>query len=51
MPGCATTVVTWQGATAGVDAYPMRWASERVGITDQRDDFRFELTTAHAPQP
>ena len=51
MPGLARALVGWQGATAGVNAYPMRRASERVEIIDQRDDCRFELTTVHAPQP
>jgi hypothetical protein len=51
MPGCATTVVGWQGATAGVNASAMRQASERVEIIDQRDDSRFELMTVHAPRP
>jgi len=51
MPGFAEALVGWQEATAGVNAYPMRRASERVKIIDQRDDSRFELTTVHAPQP
>jgi hypothetical protein len=51
MPGCATTVVAWQGATVGVSAYTTGQASERVEVIDQRDDFRFELTTVHAQRP
>ena len=51
MPGSAKALVGWQGATAGVDAYPMRRASEHTEIIDQRADSRFELTTVHAPQP
>jgi len=51
MRGCATTAVVWQRATAGVNAYTTRRVSERVGFIDQRDDSRFELTTAPAPQP
>ena len=51
MPGCATTVVAWRGAAAGVNADVLRRASQRAGITYQRDGRRPELPITYALYP
>lgn len=51
MPGCAATVVAWQGGGGRVNANAFSRAIEGVEISYARDGRQSELTITHAPHP